>query len=492
MTSCNMSALEGLYATGHKGLPKNYVPMLAAKCCFSHRIGSGSQGEVWLAHDHATGQRMAVKLLRVSHDAQAELIAHHRLRCKDPHPNILALNFYIADRFVPNNLKRLLRPKSASPSTQPLYPLSLSVHLRWCRWSINMSFPLCKVDLLEHVLRAGSLGDHEASNWTSKLCKAVEHLHTIGIVHLDIKLENAFIDFSDELKLGDLGLAAYSPPGTHLVKTCGSGVYAAPEVLLCKQLGPYDGRAADIWSVGVCSFTMVHGRFPFEVSVAVQMLRDYNSDMRQAHASRTPYPMPQSALTKALQRKALSSDHLQLLDACLNVDAAVRKPISEINGMNWFNTKPPKEQASAEGTADLTVSDLTGYFSDVMSEAENPSDFAGRAAPACYHQPIEACGASTMAHPRALASAQVADGRASAVCPSDGPFTHNVTPETVRRGLGLKKCLSPEQSKRACSSAYDASKRARYCKHTKTLSKLHGFERQGIKWVKHDPIAVPV
>lgn len=191
--------------------------------------------------------------------------------------------------------------------------------------------------MLEYVLSRGSLDEVEASKWTNKLCSAISHLHANNLVHLDVKLENIFVDNSNELKLGDLGLSAFSSPGFKISKTCGSGVYAAPEVLTCQQIGAYDGRAADVWSVGICSFVMVRGRFPFNVDVPLRVLGAHATALKIANETGMPKPLrPPLVLNGAQQRSAFSANHLQLLDACLCLSPAARPSIDATAKMPWL------------------------------------------------------------------------------------------------------------------------------------------------------------
>jgi len=229
-------------------------------------------------------------------------------------------------------------------------PSSNHVH----RSSINLVSRLCKCDLLEYVLARTSLDEIEASKWTRKLCAAVGYLHAKNVVHLDVKLENAFIDFNDELKLGDFGLSAFSCPGTKMSKACGSGVYAAPEVLMSKHIGPYCGRAADVWSLGICSFVMVRGRFPFGVDAPIKAIGVHATALKDSHETGQLRPSPAPMLRGELQRGAFSAPHLQLLDACLMLIPAARPTVEDIMRAPWLNfhsgpsSRPPTACSSSK------------------------------------------------------------------------------------------------------------------------------------------------
>jgi serine/threonine protein kinase len=87
----------------------------------------------------------------------------------------------------------------------------------------------------------------------------VEYLHSLHICHRDIKLDNVLINDSRRAKLGDFGMATITFDGK-VTGTCGSIHYIAPEAVGGE---PYDGFAADIWSLGVLIYVLFVRGFPY-------------------------------------------------------------------------------------------------------------------------------------------------------------------------------------------------------------------------------------
>jgi len=107
----------------------------------------------------------------------------------------------------------------------------------------------------------GKLPEHNAHKYVGQMLWAVNYLHTNGICHRDLKLENfVFVDESADaqLKLIDFGLSRSCLKGDVMTAMAGSSFYVAPEVLR----GHYT-TASDLWSLGAIAFMLVTGRIPF-------------------------------------------------------------------------------------------------------------------------------------------------------------------------------------------------------------------------------------
>mmetsp|Transcript_2606 Transcript_2606/g.3461 ORF Transcript_2606/g.3461 Transcript_2606/m.3461 type:complete len:374 (+) Transcript_2606:75-1196(+) len=117
-------------------------------------------------------------------------------------------------------------------------------------------------ELLDHIGEDG-FPEHEVAGFMRELVSAVRYLHSLGIVHRDIKLENAMFSRKERpcsVKLIDFGLAIRLAPGEMLNTQVGSPDYCAPEILM----GGKYGIEVDMWSLGVLMYLLISASFPFE------------------------------------------------------------------------------------------------------------------------------------------------------------------------------------------------------------------------------------
>jgi serine/threonine protein kinase len=126
-------------------------------------------------------------------------------------------------------------------------------------------------DLLEEMEKSDGLEICRVRSYTYQLLKGLQCLHEKGFAHRDLKPENILICSNSVVKIADFGLARAVPPSGMMTTMCGSVHYIAPEVL---QELPYDGRKADIWSLGILLFAMHLNHIPWSSHDGPSVVRE--------------------------------------------------------------------------------------------------------------------------------------------------------------------------------------------------------------------------
>lgn len=138
----------------------------------------------------------------------------------------------------------------------------------------------CPFDFFNLVM-SGLMTNNEKFCYFKQIINGVAHLHSHGLAHRDLKLDNCVVNAHGILKLIDFGSSVYfkkqkvSPEPTdddidstyRLVRArgvVGSDPYLSPEVLEPSNFG-YDPRAADVWSIAIIFCCMVLRRFPWKI-----------------------------------------------------------------------------------------------------------------------------------------------------------------------------------------------------------------------------------
>ncbi|KAK9493631.1 kinase-like domain-containing protein [Lipomyces doorenjongii] len=126
-------------------------------------------------------------------------------------------------------------------------------------------------ELFDYILEHKYLKDNSACRLFAQLVSGVDYLHSKGIVHRDLKLENLLLDKHKNIIITDFGFANVFNPDdimsgrqtADLMSTsCGSPCYAAPELVVSE--GKYSGRKVDVWSCGVILYAMLAGYLPYD------------------------------------------------------------------------------------------------------------------------------------------------------------------------------------------------------------------------------------
>ncbi len=127
------------------------------------------------------------------------------------------------------------------------------------------------ITLKQYMEKKGVLNWKETLHFAIQIAKALEHAHSRGLVHRDIKPHNVMVLKNGSVKVADFGIARIMSQSNTLTKEAlGSVHYISPEQA---KGGRVDNRS-DIYSLGVVMYEMIAGRPPYDgespVAVAIQ------------------------------------------------------------------------------------------------------------------------------------------------------------------------------------------------------------------------------
>ena len=130
------------------------------------------------------------------------------------------------------------------------------------------------ISLKQYMEKKGVLNWKETLHFATQIAKALEHAHSKGLVHRDIKPHNVMVLKTGAVKVADFGIACMMTKTNTMTKEAlGSVHYISPEQA---KGGRVDNRS-DIYSLGVVMYEMITGRTPYDgespVSVAIQHIQ---------------------------------------------------------------------------------------------------------------------------------------------------------------------------------------------------------------------------
>ncbi|OHT17005.1 CAMK family protein kinase [Tritrichomonas foetus] len=128
---------------------------------------------------------------------------------------------------------------------------------------IYITLELCtKGNLLEYLRKDPPFSEKKTSQIVKLMLNALIYLHSNGIIHHDVKLQNFLINEMAQLKLCDFGLSLNMNRKRkhHHSSICGTPGYISPEIVQREKIIT---AAVDIWALGVCTFLMLTAKQPF-------------------------------------------------------------------------------------------------------------------------------------------------------------------------------------------------------------------------------------
>lgn len=197
---------------------------LEEKFRFDKALGEGSFGQVFRARHVSGGSNVALKVIK-------KRAAHSPRFLKR-----VGTEISILKKMKHKNIVRL---HSAMDDERHFYIVT----------------DLCKNgDLLDWIKSGNNTSELAALQVLEQALEALAYLHSKGVAHRDIKLENIGIS-GDRVQLIDFGLSSECEFGELKTEIRGSDGYLAPEMV--SERPAYCPRAADVWAMGVVLYELL-------------------------------------------------------------------------------------------------------------------------------------------------------------------------------------------------------------------------------------------
>src|SRR5687768_7039788 len=130
-------------------------------------------------------------------------------------------------------------------------------------------------ETLENVIGiTGPLELNRALDFTCQICNAVDHAHSQGVIHRDLRPANVLVTENDMLKVADFGTSRFLEIAAHGTTVIGSPPYMAPEQFYGKAV-----FASDIYSLGVTMYQMLTGELPYDTPAPADIERLMRGDL---------------------------------------------------------------------------------------------------------------------------------------------------------------------------------------------------------------------
>ncbi len=242
------------------------------------RLGSGGFGTVYRAWDERLERDVAVKVIELGGQPVERVMREAQAVARLNHPSVVTL-----------------------------YELGEDGR------SAYLVSELIDGATLAEMQRQGELSDRDVGEAAADLCDALEHAHSRGVVHRDIKPQNVLLAADERrAKLMDFGIARFLD-GAGITATgdiVGTLAYMAPE----QAEGDAAGPPADVYSLALTLYEAWSGENPNARSTPAATARAIGE--------------PVSPLAEL--RPDLPAQLVDAIDACLEADPELRPPLEEL------------------------------------------------------------------------------------------------------------------------------------------------------------------
>lgn len=198
----------------------------------SKEIGKGKGGKIYLAYDEIQKKNVAIKEVDKKSKYEENVLKHIKNKNID-YKNIIECYDIITDH---NKYDYFI-------------------------------FEYIKGITLKHFIRLKAFQQfHNCRSYASimkQLVEGLKLLHSINVVHRDIKCDNIMITSDCQVKIIDFGLSDIEESYKPIRSAKGTPLYMSPEVLCCEKITYKSYLKSDVWSLGTVFYKLLNQKYPY-------------------------------------------------------------------------------------------------------------------------------------------------------------------------------------------------------------------------------------
>ena len=249
-----------------QGVEDTSAPTIWGPLRILERIGRGRFGDVYRAWDPSLDREVALKLLRrrtSETSSDRAVVEEGRLMARVRHPNVVTIHG------------------------------AQHIDGRTGLWMEFVEGRTLEAELKDR----GPFPASEVVEVGRQLCRALAAVHDAGLVHRDVKAQNALRDSQGRVVLGDFGTGHdIEDAGSVLPSLAGTPAYLAPEIFE----GGKASVQSDVYSLGVLLFHLSTGTYPV-VGGSLSDIRAAHKAQRRTAVAACRSDLPR-LLTAAIER----------------------------------------------------------------------------------------------------------------------------------------------------------------------------------------------
>jgi serine/threonine protein kinase len=276
----------------------------------------GRNSKVFLAHDNQLDGEIVIKEIKKNNSTTPdEYFKEARLLYAQNHNNIVKVNYACEDDD-----------------------------------NIYVAMPFYKNGSLKKRISGGNyLTIREVIRYSIQFLSGLNHIHSKGLIHFDIKPDNILISDSNEAMLSDFGLALY----TDAYGFCESQAFYTPHVTPEQLEGLQQSIKNDIYQAGLTIYRMVNGNDFFYQQIPTMNNNQFDSQsfkrmiLKGKFPDRTLYLPHVPKKLKRIIKKCIEpnpndryDNTLQIINELASIDENLDiKYVKDVNGDFWESPK---------------------------------------------------------------------------------------------------------------------------------------------------------